>query len=677
MQNDTLARSRAKAANQRCASVRRFQKDSLRAIVLLFLVGAVVDAHAADKPPKPPADDSAIFGETGKVPPGAKITLELDKPGFFLGENILANYVIENTGQEAIRFSRGGDSWAASRETRFKVTATDADGNLVRDPDPSPFCLGGLMGGDEIRPGGKYSFCVPLVRFCRFEKPGVYTIRAFHDLGWGKETDHDVRWAAAKLTARLPTPEQARQVLEEMERLAASKTQVNKRGHYADFSALRHPVYLPLLTERAEKGSDDALVGISSVFTTEATATLIRLLDAAKPPMAGKIACYLNYRLPDPELEGKIGPRGPFVFVHSPTHQWVVQQSWRAEFAPAVRRHACTLLETEDKASMKYGAFMLQCVGGKEEFPVLLRALDKAIAETKTTPAETGCYPPPHGSCQELLRATQVMMQRGIEPPVEPKSPGECVLFLLAVGNRKDFRPTGWEERCRLLWQHEIPYVRKLALDNTPRPLSEAAIKLLPALMMDGDPEVKIAAFGQAEKTGTPNLREPLLKAFRAALENPSQNKSAEFFVRNGAANAADTLGVSFEAAEIWLPYIENPSLSREALEFLLRLTTTGHISSSSGTLDAASLKALREGWSAFLKQHRDELKAGRRFAPGDGSMPASLVPSNSKWTQLSLTPDMLESMKKQVSPEQFEQVLEAVKKKFGPQAVESLKKKP
>ncbi|MCA1685662.1 MAG: hypothetical protein LC745_06680 [Planctomycetia bacterium] len=78
------------------------------------------------------------------VPEGARVVLELDKKQFFLGENILLHYRLENTGKTPFTVSFGGDHRGASRHLRFTVRATGPDGVAVADPDPSGFCMGGM-----------------------------------------------------------------------------------------------------------------------------------------------------------------------------------------------------------------------------------------------------------------------------------------------------------------------------------------------------------------------------------------------------------------------------------------------------------------------------------------------------------------------------------------------------
>src|ERR1022692_689857 len=89
------------------------------------------------------------------VPAGAKITLELDKQEYFLGENILLHFVVANVGQEPFSIKVGGDYRGAHRSLRFKITATDEKGQVVADPNPSTFNMGGISYGPLLKSGAK------------------------------------------------------------------------------------------------------------------------------------------------------------------------------------------------------------------------------------------------------------------------------------------------------------------------------------------------------------------------------------------------------------------------------------------------------------------------------------------------------------------------------------------
>src|ERR1035437_9989660 len=140
----------------------------------IFVAGWLVYALAwicvaADQP-----EEHWMWGSKD-LPAGIKITLESDRTNYFLGENILLYYHIENTGSNAFKISVGGDYRGSSRADRVKVTATAADGKPVTDPTPVVMNFGGLMPNSEIKPGSNWFESIHVIEYCRFDEPGNYT----------------------------------------------------------------------------------------------------------------------------------------------------------------------------------------------------------------------------------------------------------------------------------------------------------------------------------------------------------------------------------------------------------------------------------------------------------------------------------------------------------------------
>ena len=120
--------------------------------------------------------------------PGAEVSLELDKPEYFLGENIILHWHIRNKGDQPFKISIGGDNqtgWA-NRANRFKVEAFDAEGNPCPDPYPHPKSMGGWYAEPTLGRGQDFWNDLQLMRYREFTKAGTYTIKVYHDLGWEK-----------------------------------------------------------------------------------------------------------------------------------------------------------------------------------------------------------------------------------------------------------------------------------------------------------------------------------------------------------------------------------------------------------------------------------------------------------------------------------------------------------
>lgn len=550
------------------------------------------------------------------VPRDARVSLILDRERYFLGENILVHFCVENTGGGIFHINLGGDYRGASRHLRFSVRATDALGKEVPDPDPSGFCMGGISSSPRLTPGKKHYESLPLSRYCRFEKPGVYNLQVTHDLGWSGGRKHPV--ALGTITLVMPTPDQARKVVEEMDRLPTDSggTSGKRSEPFADFSTLAYPVYAPILTARAEQGDEKALQALGNIPTVEATAVLIRLLNHADAEFARKVLQTLNARLPDPQLEDKIGKRNFFDNDAKHQRRWLSSQSWRADLAPAVRKVGRELLGRADVGSLQCGAFVLECLGEAEDLPALVQGLDRAAAAAKDLPAEMHVYPRPRGACQELMRAARLMTQRGVKPQLPPRSPGAMLVFASAVGANAQFRPTDWEAHYARMLRHELPYVREVALKNIPLPPPEPVRKLLPELLTDADIDVQIAGCKVAEETKAPDLREPVLKAMRSARE--------EWLLR-AACNAAFAMNIRRDAIQVLVARLDEKGMTAECLDHLATFLLTDYSVGSVPSRDMLGVetgRACKVVWLKLLEKYGKELEAGKRFSLADPPFP-------------------------------------------------------
>ncbi|KKL24371.1 hypothetical protein LCGC14_2415990, partial [marine sediment metagenome] len=136
--------------------------------------------------PDPAVDNANPSARRKADKDGVKLQLVLDKDEFFLGENVLLHYRISNGGDAPFTIDMGGDGRTpgANRPLRFKVVATDARGKAVEDPFPAPMNMGGHGGPRKLKPGEVFWESLALMRYCDFQKPGTYTVRVYHDLGW-------------------------------------------------------------------------------------------------------------------------------------------------------------------------------------------------------------------------------------------------------------------------------------------------------------------------------------------------------------------------------------------------------------------------------------------------------------------------------------------------------------
>jgi hypothetical protein len=583
--------------------------------------------------------------QAGMIPPTAKIALVLDRQEFFLGENILIHYCIENTGGPAFSVDVGGDYRGGTRADRFKITASSADGKPVADPNPVQWNMGGLSPVTSLTNGARWFEQVWLAHYCLFEEPGVYTIRVFHDLGWGEKRAADPREVTATITLRRPTPEQARKVVEAMfSALKYGGANWGEKGEpQADFAVLRDPVYLPLLVERATAGSLEGLQGIASIATPEATAALVEFLNPGAdrplvPSAAGQgqaiwlpsgakakglaqaAAVLLQERLP------QLGSMTPSALGSDTPRQKKIRQTWQPEFAPPVRAFALRLLTETNRDAFLMAARELNSLGRPEDLPVLLAALDRAVAGTTNLFRVEHGYPEPVSACKALAGVCARLCANGASGITDPTTSGGALLYLYMLPTNAAACPPDWEQKCAALLRHELPYLRAQTLAHLPRPLPESLTRTLAPLMLDSDETVQNQAFRVAEDVHTPEHRALALQVLATATN---------MWLFDAAFRIALAQGANYECAQIWAQRFDEtlgepgPGMAHCALRALWETITGGHISGGfNPTPEGASLRELKDRWIKFIEDHRDELKAGRRFRPGDGILPKELLPA-------------------------------------------------
>jgi hypothetical protein len=552
------------------------------------------------------------------VPEGVRLSLHFDKDLYFLGENILAHLLVENVGQGVLYINIGGDYRMASRSLRFSVTATDERGELLPDPDPSGFCMGGISSTTRLVPDQKHYESIQLLLYRRFERPGVYQIRASHDFGWRGREGEPFPVAEATITLVMPNEAQARRIVEEMDQLPKDhgSTSGKRQKPFADFGTLIYPVYLPILASRAADGDERALYALGQMPTPKATRALVGLLNHPNAVFAREATLTLNGRLPDPQLEDKLPKRNFFDNDQKAHRRWLVQQAWRPEFAPKVRQKAHQLLASQEMKDLTCGAFILECLGGAEDVPPLIRALDRAVAKTRSLPKEEGIYPRPRGACQELVRAARMMAVRAVAVPPEPRSAGEAVTFATAVGTGPEFRPANWAGTYARLLRDESAYVREVAVNNLPIPVPAALVPLLGPLFIDPDLDVQIATCLLAEKARLPELRQPVLGVLASTRDE---------LLLNTAHNAAYALATPLDRIRVLVARLDEDGMAAPCLTQLAGIILEGYSASSHPSreqLDVAAGRDCKAAWQKFLQEHGEAIAAGQRFTVLDGKLP-------------------------------------------------------
>lgn len=570
----------------------------MKLLALFSLLLAVARmSHGADAP------RNELFPNAPPVPAGAKVTIAFDRAQYFLGENVYARFIIENTGAEPFQISLGSDYSGSIRADRFRVTATDEAGRAVADPFPNAGSMGGLGFDSTIKPGETHTEKVPILLYRRFDRPGRYTVRISHDLGWN-QSGRPYPVGEGTIIFQEPDAAQAERIVAAMEKL---RTQ---GGEAPDFSVLRLPVFLAPLQRRAEAGDTKALEGLGSVESKEATEVLIRLAKGRKKAFALQAALILNARLPDPAFDKKLPPRGMFVDAGMESRNRLATVAWDERFSADVRALAVQFLADKEQRSVECGAFMIEAVGTPKEAPAVETAITRALGATQTVRdrRESDILNAPE-PLPELFRAMQMLHQRGYEPGPTPKGKTQaCVSFQWLAG-RPGPRTAEWEKAFERFRDDESFVLREAALRSIPQPVPEKDVPAVMKGLTDRDLGVARAACEVAGKSGDPRFVEPLLKIIATASHE---------WLLNAATNALYDLNVRYELYTAWVARMAEDGmldLSFRALEGVVADRTSG--GSGSTNLPPGELLAIQRAWRSFLTKHEQELREGRKFKLG------------------------------------------------------------
>jgi HEAT repeat protein len=564
---------------------------------------------------------------TQPVPEGAKVTLEFDRPDYFLGENVLMHFVLQNTGETPFEASWGGDYRGASRHLRFKVTATDEAGQEAEDPDPWPMCMGGLGGPMTLKPNEKFTTSLPLMRYCDIVKPGVYNIRATHDFGW-KEGERKRPVGETTITFHIPNAEQAERIVSEMAELPDwPDTSWGKRSApYADFRCLRHPVYLDILATRARDGDERAFEGLGLIPTVKATETLIQLAGDPDKELALRAADTLNDRLPYPESHFIPSALGSSNEPQLSIRGRLVERAWDENLIPDVRALAAKLLASEDLPILATAAFMIVSVGTKEDAPAVIDAINRSRNPThnitRDDPKDNILdFPQP---IRELLRAMDALRDRGYSLGENVSGDAGILLYFHVLRDDPSPRPKRYRQFLEAFGTSSWFPIREAAVRSIPQPMPAECTDFVVARLEDRDLGVCRAACTAARASGNPLFIRPLLDII--ATEHH------EWLLREASA-AAKILDAGFALLEVWADRLNEAGLyhlALDALQTVLEVPSGGH--SGRTDLSRAERLELRKAWKEFLALHADEIRTGRRFNLSDPAVTPALVGRARSW---------------------------------------------
>jgi hypothetical protein len=560
------------------------------------------------------------------VPLGARVKLEVDRREYFLGENVLVHFILENTSDQPFEADFGGDYRGATRHLRFKVTATDEAGRVAEDPDPSEMCFGGLGGGRKLNPGDIFTQSLPLMRYCRITQPGRYSIRVTHDFGW-KEGQRKRPVGELTLVFRMPTSTEAEDVVAAMEKLPAdaNSTYGERSRDYADFTCLCQPIYLKPLHHRAERGDRNALEGICWIESRDATATLIALATNADSKLALEAAKTLTMRLPDPAL-GSTNGFGGFSPFTKGVRRKLVQRSWDSDLAPAVRALGTNFLARPAADEVAAGAFMVEAVGTLAEATTVVAAMDRALnpmVNPRQDPKDNILDQPQ--PLRELINAMDVLHAKGYNLQ-EGALNGEAqiLLYFSWLADKPPPRSERWLDLVEAFGPNTRFPTRVAVLNSIPQPLPEGCVEFVKSRLSDADLGVCRTACAVVGKSGNKVFLKPLLEII--ATEHH------EWLLRE-ATDAANKLGSGYDLLETWADRLNEQHLYGLALDSL-QTVIEGLPGSWSGRTDLTRGERIElcNQWKRFLAEHAGGIRAGKKFKLEDPALTPALFGRARTW---------------------------------------------
>jgi len=572
-------------------------------------------AAEAEQASFPPASAGPAQVPASPVPVGVEVSLETARKVYLLGENVLVNFVVRNTSATPFSIAVGGDYRSGIRHHRFSVTATDAAGSHMPDPDPSGFHMGGVGISRTVEPGKSVYLPVELFRYVRIEKPGAYTIRIRHDLGW-TETPTGTKLPAAetKLAFKMPDEKQAAGIVAKLSEGEAQSLLMVSPEKFTeeippDSFTLCHPVFFPALTRLATTGKTSAIDCLGAIETSQATQALIDLVvDDAHPDASFHAARVLANRLPDPDFGASAGPKrgAPFKDPRLDQRKALSTATWQDGFAPRLHAPALRLLRS-DAEHLAVGAFYLEAIAANEHLPAVLEALDRALAANQRTKYDKYLTPPI--GVGPLLRAGCAIVRRGAPMLDQFQRPAVIALQLGRMQNEKNYRLDDWHTRCADLLGHERPYVRQLTLQllaDRAEPVPEPCLRQLGRLLEDQDAFVVCAALQLVARTKDAAHHKAVVKILTGA------NHEGLLYY---AGHAAYALGARAELLEIYARRLDEPDRWYPGISQLIGLIESSNGGGSFGTPKPDSIRHAKQLWIEFLAKHRHAIRAGKKFA--------------------------------------------------------------
>jgi hypothetical protein len=555
------------------------------------------------------------------IPKNAQVSISTNKIKYFLGENILLHFKLENTGNKTFQASFGSDYRGAARSLRWIVTATDELGDTVADPYPGGFCMGGIGGPSDVTKEDPYYHSIPVLRYLRFEKPGTYKVKVHHDFGWRTHTYEEFPDAEIQLVITQVTEKDAEKLVDFWikEKDDPGYSVGEKHNEHAAFSFVRNKAFLPALYKEAKNGNLKAIWGIGSIPTVDATARLLDLMGSDIDTIK-KTACReLCQRLPDPYLKGELGLRNVFDNDRAAPRKYLVDRSWDEKFAIEIRKIATDYLNTDDKDWIATGAFLFECVGIPENRKLISDVL--TVEANRKYELRIDIYPRPRGACMELQRAAKTLLDRGTEINMNPKTAGDAIFYLLKIKADSTFRPVDMNQICLRLLKDSPPYVQEHVLKFYPKPLHTSMHPELRRILAGDNVDASIEAMAIISRDSLVELKDAALEILKTAKD--------DWLFRN-AEYAVLKVGSNYERLEVLVSRLDEEEMLFDVLDALKSIfSNTGGGGSNSNQDLAAVAKRIKPLWEQFLIDHKEELMAGKKFKLPNKNITEAMFPDH------------------------------------------------
>lgn len=547
--------------------------------------------------------------EQPEVPEDARVSAEVDRQTWFLGENVLIHFKLETAGGE-FKAEFGGDYRGAGFATRFKLKVTDENGELVPDLNHGNH-MGGLGGHVEITPTKSFIRSIPLMYHAEITEPGEYEISIAHDFGWKFTPNRPRPTAKLKLTFVEPSADEAaglaRGWLEGEE--YGGGTWGEKEALHPDFNLIRRPVYLETLREAAVRdGNENAVDGIASILTPEATRVLLEIAGDQKNPAWQKALDAAMRRMPS--------PNGPGNWFGGTILDEKRVKSWVPDLNPAARTAARQLLDSgSDYRAISTACSVLVGVGEPEDAAALSEAIDREFERIEDLPENET-----HSAVWHLQHAAENLLKRGARFSSEPKTPGEMIFYLTKMRVDRG-KPESWPANWRGLLKQQLlvhanPHMRRAALEVLPRPVGQEFFQAIQVILKSDHVEPRRIACQFIAEDGIGFFKPEILTLIEAAEDEK---------VIEAATRAAAAIGARWEAAQLLVWRIAEPRLASPAIRSLTPLVFQTHFHGwTSHEFESGPYVAR---WRAVIEKHEAAIRAGEPLAVPHPDLTKELVP--------------------------------------------------